>query len=352
MKNLTILLPVKDRPYFTLRVMRYFDYINCPYRVIIGDGSCDERVSTLLSLYRFNNLVFTYKRYDADTSYKKFLEKVDDMISHVTTDYVAWACDDDFMNFEELETGLAFLSRNKDYSFYSGKVVNFELRGGSPEKGEGSLVLGSDVYSMRESIDGDLKERFGNFNSLRSWDFGIHKTPDLKKIFSVCIAAEVSHYYDMDVVAKCIILLSGKVYTSYKVGVLRQHNTPDSAGSLIPIKNDSLGFFKEFDFPSFIEREATLLLKSAISEERLCLDVTNIFLLQIIHFYNDKIRKSYHISVQPFYLVSLIKILHWIRKILGSAGSLGQQSKTIYSNPYNISESLYQCVLLFCSRRG
>lgn len=355
MTNLTILLPIKNRPHFTLRVMRYLEYIKCPYRIIIGDGSIDDKTSLLLSRQIFHNLYYSYIKYDYDINYFKFIEKMDKMMSLVQTKYVAWFCDDDFINIDELKQGLIFLNNNNDFSFYSSKVINFELKNSVADGSRGDLVIGDDVYSMRSSIAVDIVDRFKNFNKLRPFDTGIHKKENLKKVFQECLASKVSHHFEMDFLAKYIILISGKVFVSDEVGVLRQHNTPNSAGSLIPVLNDSLGFFKYSDFPGFIENNLLRCINLETENKFIEMEIKINLLQQINIFYDLMIKESYHLNDNPMKIGYYKKFIpqNFKHKLKNTINMLliFKKKKSLIPRYDNLPLNFYNTVLYFCETR-
>jgi len=46
--NLTLFLILKDRPFFTERLMQFMNFVQYPFKLIIADGGKDKEIQTLL----------------------------------------------------------------------------------------------------------------------------------------------------------------------------------------------------------------------------------------------------------------------------------------------------------------
>ena len=46
--KLTILLPLKGRPLFTLRYFLYMEEVQCPFKIFIADGSLNEENKNII----------------------------------------------------------------------------------------------------------------------------------------------------------------------------------------------------------------------------------------------------------------------------------------------------------------
>src|SRR2546428_12405224 len=100
-RDLTVLLPLKGRPEFTLRWMKYADCVRLPFRVLIADGGVDETGPKGLSnKANFPSVSYDYMRYPYDQTYAEHYSKVVDALSHGKTPFVVMAANDDFLIIE------------------------------------------------------------------------------------------------------------------------------------------------------------------------------------------------------------------------------------------------------------
>ena len=114
--KLTIVLLLKGRVQFTRRWMLYAERIRLPFKVLIADGSSDDKAKDLLSDKKaFPDVNYEYLRYPYDETLPHYYSKLVDVLSRVTTPYVALACNDDFYVISGIRKTLAFLENNSDY---------------------------------------------------------------------------------------------------------------------------------------------------------------------------------------------------------------------------------------------
>src|SRR2546430_1287449 len=146
-RDLTVLLPLKGRPEFTLRWMKYADSVRFPFRVLIADGSEDETGPKILSnKANFPNVNYEYMRYPYDQTYAEYYSKVVDALSHVKTPFAVMADNDDFFIVEGLRNAVAFLRAHPDYSACSGHIGVFWVMP-SEEYGHYSVAYGKQIES-------------------------------------------------------------------------------------------------------------------------------------------------------------------------------------------------------------
>src|SRR5438132_8502638 len=122
-RDLTVLLPLKGRPEFTLRWMKYADSVRFPFRVLIADGGEDDTGRKVLSnKANFPNVDYEYLRHPYDQTYAEYYSKVVDALSRIETPFVALADNDDCFIGEGLKLAVEFLRVHPDYSACVGHV--------------------------------------------------------------------------------------------------------------------------------------------------------------------------------------------------------------------------------------
>jgi len=128
MSDLTIVLPLKDKTYFTYRWMKYAEENYADYKIIIADGGNDEDVEKCLSsLNNYKKIDYQYYRYPYDSNYIQFFSKISDAINKVDTEYCILADNDDFFIKAGIDQSISFLKINKDYSCCRGIIGQFSI---------------------------------------------------------------------------------------------------------------------------------------------------------------------------------------------------------------------------------
>jgi glycosyltransferase domain-containing protein len=126
---LTIIMPLKGRPLFTLRFLWHADRARLPYKIILADGEVRPELAEMLENSRaiFPNLDVDYIRYPDDLNFSRFFAKMADALRRVTTPYAMLADNDDFLVSSGIERAINFLDANSDYVCCGGGVSGFSL---------------------------------------------------------------------------------------------------------------------------------------------------------------------------------------------------------------------------------
>jgi len=130
--RLTVVLPLKGRSLFTLRLLAHADAMRMPYRFLIADGQVNEPVARHLenSAETFPHLDVEYVRYSHDASYRDYFLKVADALARVRTPYAMLADNDDFLGPNGIAQAIDFLDANPDYVGARGQVATFSVYSG------------------------------------------------------------------------------------------------------------------------------------------------------------------------------------------------------------------------------
>jgi glycosyltransferase domain-containing protein len=128
-KRLTIVMPLRGRPLFTLRFLWHANAARLPYKFILADGEVRPDLSRLLDDARklFPNIDIEYVRYPDDTDFAYYFAKMTDAIARVQTPYVMLADNDDFLAHSGIERSLDFLDANPDYVCCGGGIGGFSV---------------------------------------------------------------------------------------------------------------------------------------------------------------------------------------------------------------------------------
>lgn len=141
--RLTIVLPLKGRPLFTLRFLWHANRARVPFRFLIADGEVRPPLSEILENAdeHFPELDIEYVRYPDDTSFSRYFAKMHDAVRRVRTSYVMLADNDDFLAPAGIERAIEFLESHADYVCCGGGIAGFSVK--APPVAPLGMLLGS-----------------------------------------------------------------------------------------------------------------------------------------------------------------------------------------------------------------
>lgn len=153
-ERLTIVLPLKGRPLFTLRFLWHANASRLPYRFLLADGQVRPQLTSVLVNSRevFPNLNIEYLQYPDDVSFSRFFAKMDDAINRVRTPYVMLADNDDFLAPAGIERSMDFLDNAPDYVCCGGGIAGFSVYSAQGEKNPG-LVGPFNKFAFRYAAE-------------------------------------------------------------------------------------------------------------------------------------------------------------------------------------------------------
>jgi len=128
---LTIVIATKNRSEFMARLLNYYADTNYRHWIYVGDSSdsshfeCTKDVINQLK-GRLKVRIYKYPDLSGQESLNKLLEMI-------TTPYVVYIGDDDFLVTSGLQDCIEFLENNKEYTGANGRGVAFSLRNYGPK---------------------------------------------------------------------------------------------------------------------------------------------------------------------------------------------------------------------------
>jgi glycosyltransferase domain-containing protein len=140
--RLTIVLPLKGRPLFTLRFLWHANRARIPFRFLIADGEVRLPLSDILenASKHFPELDIEYVRYPDDTNFSRYFAKMHDAVRRVRTPYVMLADNDDFLAPAGIEHAIEFLDSHADYVCCGGGIAGFSVK--TPPVASLGMLLG------------------------------------------------------------------------------------------------------------------------------------------------------------------------------------------------------------------
>jgi len=160
--RLTIVLPLKGRPLFTLRFLWHANRVRLPYRFLIADGEVHPAMAELLENSRgvFPNLDIEYVRYPNDVNFSRYYAKMYDAVRRVRTPYMMFVDNDDFLAHAGIERNIDFLESHPDYVCCGGGIAGFSVH--APLRDPLGVVVGPFSKIARNYVPHD---RPADFNS-------------------------------------------------------------------------------------------------------------------------------------------------------------------------------------------
>jgi glycosyltransferase domain-containing protein len=173
--TLTILMPLKGRDKETKRLLRYFNDINLPFKILMADGSGND-LSGWINSENYPNINLEYHNFGRDVNIHFFMTKMNKACSLITTPLTMMVDNDDFISLNGIIKGIKFLEENNDYVSYRGNVSE---PGGHP------------IYKKPSVLNETIIERIEN--SVNNRNAGWHdivRTYTIKKFFEILDKSE------------------------------------------------------------------------------------------------------------------------------------------------------------------
>ena len=143
--NFSILLVLKGREAYTMRLMAYFNEICFPYPIIIADGGNDSTIGSLLKNPNvWPNIRYDYKHYGYDLALDDFHNKMSLAVERIETPLVSVMDNDDFMFLKGIEDSIKFLKDNDEYSSTRGMIQSAHIS----HDITGDLEIGGNMYKQ------------------------------------------------------------------------------------------------------------------------------------------------------------------------------------------------------------
>lgn len=295
--RLTIILPLKDKPEFTRRWMRFMDDQSCPYQILIADGGADHGIEAeLRESGNYPNLNYEYIRYPFDSEFKYFFKKLCNVCSKVDTDYILFADNDDFYDINYFNKYISFLDQRKDYVGIRGKTALFwinsdeEIKLNSP-KGDGYDAIGLSGESIEDSTYVGRIEKFLSeiefLDHFMNW-YSINRTKDVRDALMLLDKYENIDPFIYEFMFFILLLKQGKFKVDEHYSYFRQHGSSQALASLMEVQ--PLAFRRIFTTNSFssIYSILGLIENSGIEVSKILTAISKMFERQILEFNRPK----------------------------------------------------------------
>lgn len=190
--RLTVVLPLRGRPLFTLRFLWHANLACSHYKFIVADGQVNTALARLIENSRaiFPNLDVEYVRYPDDTNFGVFYSKMFNAMQRVQTPYAMVADNDDFLMSTGIERSIEFLDSNSDYVCCAGAIGGFGVHNWDFPDLEGlrgrvsRLVWRYSPYDQSIDLRSPLAVERLMLGLRNTWSyFGVFRTPTLTEVW-------------------------------------------------------------------------------------------------------------------------------------------------------------------------
>lgn len=231
--KLTILLPLKGRPLFTLRYFLYMEAVRCPFKILVADGSLDEENKKIIdeNKHKFQNVNFEYNRFPPDNTILDFEKKMADALAMIKTPYVMWNSNDDFYVIETILKNIDFLENDikQEYVACGGEFYKY-------------LSLKNEIKFIKKI---NYCTAFFNFEQNSPLErivdqipykgacatYGAIRTKTFEQVYNKIVCLKISDLKVSEYFAIRLFLVNGKIKQLPDVNVFWQCSSSSSASS-------------------------------------------------------------------------------------------------------------------------
>jgi glycosyltransferase domain-containing protein len=202
--NVTIVIPAFNRPSELRRLLRFLALVNNPYPVLLLDGS-DLQTQNRNQEFSKGFTGVTWSGYDPGFHLGMRLA---DGVKNITTEFIVFCGDDDFLVPEGISTSAKFLSEHPDYSCAIGQTLclSFNRRRAGV----------SFIDHLRNPFRLDQDTFLPRFLSLLAltnagcspFYYGVHRTEQIKAIYSRVVPS--LKYTSLELFSNIFTALNGK----------------------------------------------------------------------------------------------------------------------------------------------
>ena len=173
-KELTILIPTKNRSNWILRILKYYAYKKFNGKIIIGDSSDNyhkKRIKTLVKKFDILDIDLFY-------SFKSTAEEMLEIISSkINSKYSIFLSDDDIFKIDYLSQFIDFLNFNDDYIGVVGNAFMIKVKKNKPW-GKISKIRNYDLFFTDEA--NSAQRLIDYFNKVSACNMAIVRTSVFK----------------------------------------------------------------------------------------------------------------------------------------------------------------------------
>lgn len=219
MKNITFLLPLKDRAFYTKRWLQY--NILPEYNYYIADGGLENENQNIFKDVYFSNV--TYTRYPEDRTSHDFIKKMHHAASTIKTKYVMLVDNDDFINFKGVEDCINVLQKKNHVVCAGGIIYGVQQINNKSEKSSFSLPIKAADNSSIQNLSGlkAIRQLFKKYSYL--W-YSVFRADENKQIWEDIKTCNISNLFLVEILHAKLAICYGKYAHSNCNHYIRLYN--------------------------------------------------------------------------------------------------------------------------------
>jgi len=217
-KDITLLIPTKNRTKFLNRVLKYYSKINFSGIIAIGDSSTGEDLDNNRKLIESNknSINLIYKNYPN----KGLCQTSHELLKDVTTKFVAEVHDDNFVIPDSINQCIAFLNNNPDYSAARGLGISIKTKNDVPHGKLIKCVKKQQPSSENETASERLQDLYGDYSDIH---YAVHRTEIYREVLRNSHIGDNNFFHIM---TTAITFILGKVKKLDTLHVVRHIQSP------------------------------------------------------------------------------------------------------------------------------
>jgi glycosyltransferase domain-containing protein len=213
-KEITLLIPTKNRSIFLKRVLSYYKNINFTGTLAIGDSSTGDYLID-------NKKIYESMKGHININYETFPDKSlcqtnHELLKNVKTKFVAEVHDDNFIVPDSIGKCIEYLKNNTDYSAARGLGVSIKTKNDEPYGRLIKCVKKKQPSSESDSASSRLASLYGDYSDIH---YAVHRTEIYREVFKNSHIND-NNFFNVMTTANTFIL--GKVKELDTLHVIRQ----------------------------------------------------------------------------------------------------------------------------------
>jgi len=217
-KEITLLIPTKNRSIFLKRVLLYYKNINFTGTLAIGDSSTGDYLIENKKIYE------SMKGY-ININYETFPDKnlcqtSHELLKNVKTKFVAEVHDDNFIVPDSIEKCINFLENNTSYSAARGLGISIKTKNDVPYGKLIKCVKKKQPSSEHDSASSRLINLYGDYSDIH---YAVHRSEIYKEVLKNSYIKD-NNFFHIMTTANTFIL--GKVKELDTLHVIRHIQSP------------------------------------------------------------------------------------------------------------------------------
>lgn len=213
---LTILIPTRNRWNFLGRLLRYYASAGVTWPIVIGDSSDAEELVVGQKILKevSGRLKVDYRSCPGLSN----LACGTSLLERVSTPYVVWTADDDFLALRGVRSALEFLETHADYSTAHGAALLFTVGGDMPH-GEVGIVSRYPQRSVEQ--DSGVRRFISHVGDYNPTVHSVHRTKNLLESYRRVIELNMDNNFG-ELAPSSIPTIRGKVKRLKVLYMVRQ----------------------------------------------------------------------------------------------------------------------------------